>query len=61
MRHKLIFLAQLTFNLMKRANLGKDNLLNEVHFKFLLREMYPFSVGDLHDSAVELENSGGGS
>ena len=36
-RHKLIFLAQLTFNLMKRGNLGEDNLLNEIHFQFLLR------------------------
>lgn len=36
-RHKLIFLAQLTFNLMKRGNLGEDNLLNENHFQFLLR------------------------
>jgi len=36
-RHKLIFLAQLTFNLMKRGDLGEDNLLNELHFQFLLR------------------------
>jgi dynein heavy chain, axonemal len=36
-RHKLIFLAQLTFNLMKRGILGEDNILNEVHFQFLLR------------------------
>jgi dynein heavy chain, axonemal len=36
-RHKLIFLAQLTFNLMKRGNLGDENLLNDVHFQFLLR------------------------
>merc|ERR1711871_205573 len=35
--HKLIFLAQLTFNLMKRGNLGEDNMLNETHFNFLLR------------------------
>ena len=35
--HKLIFLAQLTFALMKRGNLGEDNMLNEVHFQFLLR------------------------
>merc|ERR1711871_1087534 len=36
-RHKLIFLAQLTFNLMKRGNLGDDNLINEPMFQFLLR------------------------
>ncbi|RYG70338.1 hypothetical protein EON64_00425, partial [archaeon] len=36
-RHKLIFLAQLTFNLMKRGNLGEDNMLNDIHFQFLLR------------------------
>jgi dynein heavy chain len=36
-RHKLIFLAQLTFNLMKKGNLGEDNLLNNDHFQFLLR------------------------
>ena len=36
-RHKLIFLAQLTFNLMKRGILGEDNILNETHFQFLLR------------------------
>merc|ERR1711871_367371 len=36
-RHKLIFLAQLTFNLMKRGNLGDDHLLNDAHFQFLLR------------------------
>jgi len=36
-RHKLIFLAQLTFNLMKRGNVGEENLLNEIHFQFLLR------------------------
>ena len=36
-RHKLIFLAQLTFNLMKRGNLGEENMLNETHFQFLLR------------------------
>lgn len=36
-KHKLIFLAQLTFNLMKRGNLGEDNQLNDVHFQFLLR------------------------
>ena len=36
-RHKLIFLSQLTFNLMKRGNLGDDQLLNDVHFQFLLR------------------------
>lgn len=36
-KHKLIFLAQLTFNLMKRGNLGEENMLNEIHFQFLLR------------------------
>lgn len=36
-KHKLIFLAQLTFNLMKRGNLGEENLLNDIHFQFLLR------------------------
>jgi dynein heavy chain len=36
-RHKLIFLAQLTFNLMKRGNLGEENVLNDIHFQFLLR------------------------
>jgi hypothetical protein len=35
--HKLIFLAQLAFNLMKRGNLGEENLLNESHFQFLVR------------------------
>jgi dynein heavy chain len=36
-KHKLIFLAQLTFNLMKRGNLGEENVLNDIHFQFLLR------------------------
>ncbi|MAD34276.1 MAG: hypothetical protein CMJ88_11040 [Planctomycetes bacterium] len=36
-KHKLIFLSQLTFNLMKRGILGEDNLVNEVNFQFLLR------------------------
>ena len=36
-RHKLIFLAQLTFNLMRRGNLGEDNMLNDTMFQFLLR------------------------
>merc|ERR1711991_646220 len=36
-RHKLIFLAQLTFNLMKRGNLGDDHILNDTYFQFLLR------------------------
>ena len=36
-RHKLIFLAQLTFNLMRRGDLGEENILNETHFQFLLR------------------------
>lgn len=29
-KHKLIFLAQLTFNLMKRGNLGEENTLREI-------------------------------
>jgi dynein heavy chain len=36
-RHKLIFLAQLTFNLMKRGILGEEFLINEAMFQFLLR------------------------
>jgi dynein heavy chain len=36
-RHKLIFLGQLTFNLMKRGILGEDFLINEQMFQFLLR------------------------
>jgi len=36
-RHKLIFLSQLTFNLMKRGVLGEDNKINESFFEFLLR------------------------
>lgn len=36
-RHKLIFLSQLTFNLMKRGNLGEENMLNDTYFQFLLR------------------------
>lgn len=36
-RHKLIFLSQLAFNLMKRGTLGEDNVINELHFQFLLR------------------------
>jgi len=43
-RHKLIFLAQLTFNLMKRGDLGEDQVLNELHFQFLLRG--PRRVGE---------------
>jgi len=35
-RHKLIFLAQLTFNLMKRGIIG-DGEWNEAHFQFLMR------------------------
>ena len=35
-RHKLIFLAQLTFNLMKRGTIG-DGDWNEAHFQFLMR------------------------
>lgn len=36
-RHKLIFLSQLAFNLMKRGILGEENMINELHFQFLLR------------------------
>lgn len=36
-KHKLIFLSQLCFNLMKRGNLGEDNILNDLHFQFLIR------------------------
>jgi dynein heavy chain len=36
-RHKLIFLSQLTFNLMNRGILGEDNTLNQIHFQYLLR------------------------
>lgn len=36
-RHKVIFMAQLTFNLMRRGILGDDNLMNESQFAFLLR------------------------
>ncbi|CAM9131888.1 unnamed protein product, partial [Ectocarpus fasciculatus] len=46
-RHKLIFLAQLTFNLMKRGILGEDNALNPIHFQFLLRG--PRKEGDEHN------------
>jgi len=35
--HKLIFLAQMTFNLMRRGSLGEDASLNPIHFQFLLR------------------------
>ena len=35
-RHKLIFLAQLTFNLMKRGTIGSDDW-NESQFQFLIR------------------------
>jgi hypothetical protein len=41
-RHKLIFLSQLTFNLMKRGNLGDENMLNETQFQFLLRCVITF-------------------
>jgi dynein heavy chain len=43
-RHKLIFLAQLTFNLMKRGILGEDNKMNEIHFSFLMRG--PKKIGE---------------
>lgn len=36
-RHKLIFLSQLTFNLLKRGVIG-DVEWNEAHFQFLLRD-----------------------
>jgi len=36
-RHKLIFLAQLTFNLMNRGILGEENQMNNLHFQFLMR------------------------
>ncbi|CAB1116950.1 unnamed protein product [Ectocarpus sp. CCAP 1310/34] len=36
-RHKLIFLSQLAFNLMKRGILGEESIINEIHFQFLLR------------------------
>merc|ERR1719453_2785805 len=36
-RHKLIFLATLTFGLMRRGTLGEDNLINQTEFDFLLR------------------------
>jgi len=36
-RHKLIFLSQLTFNLLKRGVIG-DGDWNETHFQFLLRD-----------------------
>jgi dynein heavy chain len=36
-RHKLIFLAQLSFNLMRRGILGEENMINETHFQFLMR------------------------
>ena len=42
-RHKLIFLAQLTFNLMKRGIVG-DGEWNETHFQFLMRA--PTKISD---------------
>lgn len=42
--HKTIFLSQLTFNLMKRGDLGEESLLNDAHFQFLLRG--PRKVGE---------------
>ena len=36
-RHKIIFMAQITFNLMRRGTLGEDNQLNEAQFDFLMR------------------------
>ena len=43
-RHKLIFLGQLLFNLMKRGNLGEDEKLDETEFQFLMRG--PRKVGE---------------
>eukprot|EP00611_Tribonema_gayanum_P021674 TRINITY_DN4214_c0_g1_i1.p1 TRINITY_DN4214_c0_g1~~TRINITY_DN4214_c0_g1_i1.p1 ORF type:complete len:1693 (-),score=702.71 TRINITY_DN4214_c0_g1_i1:70-5124(-) len=43
-RHKLIFLSQLAFNLMKRGILGEENLVNEAHFRYLMRG--PRKLGD---------------
>lgn len=42
-RHKIIFIAQLTFNLMKRGIIG-DNYWKESHFQFLMRA--PKKSGD---------------
>lgn len=42
-RHKLIFLAQLTFNLMKRGIIGEEEW-NEEQFQFLMRA--PTKIGD---------------
>lgn len=42
-RHKIIFLSQLTFNLMKRGVIGGDIEWNEGHFQFLVRG--PSKVG----------------
>merc|ERR1712054_344854 len=36
-RHKLIFIAQLCFNLMRRGVLGEDNAMDETLFNFLMR------------------------
>jgi dynein heavy chain len=43
-RHKLIFLGQLMFNLMKRGDLGEDARVDENEFQFLMRG--PLKVGE---------------
>jgi len=43
-RHKLIFMSQLCFNLMRRGNLGEDNLMDETLFQFLMRS--PRKMGE---------------
>jgi dynein heavy chain len=45
-RHKLIFLSQLTFNLMRRKNLGEDNALYDPYFQFLLRGGNSKAIGE---------------
>jgi len=43
-RHKLIFIAQLCFNLMRRGVLGEDNAMDETLFNFLMRS--PRKLGE---------------
>ena len=43
-RHKLIFMSQLCFNLMRRGDLGEDDVLDEALFSFLLQA--PRKVGE---------------
>jgi dynein heavy chain len=68
-RHKLTFLAQITFNLMKRGILGDDNIPDEVEFQFLLRgtkktgeanvlSWLPDSAWDACQALSELEEFG---